>query len=100
MLPHPRLIFSLAYNPYTALGPSSYAFDATLTPPYDSSCPPNIPPTLLTILTLPVPSQHSLPSLRSQCPPDMPLTLLTILTLVECLSDLPPTLLTIFTLRY
>ncbi|MBW0556520.1 hypothetical protein O181_096235 [Austropuccinia psidii MF-1] len=70
MVPHPRLIFSLAYNPYAAVGRSSYASNATLTP-----------------------SQHAL-----QCLSDMPPTLLTILTLVECLPDMPPTLLTILTL--
>ncbi|MBW0532633.1 hypothetical protein O181_072348 [Austropuccinia psidii MF-1] len=32
-LPHPRLIFSLAYNPYAPAGPSSHASDAALTTP-------------------------------------------------------------------
>ncbi|MBW0565647.1 hypothetical protein O181_105362 [Austropuccinia psidii MF-1] len=40
-LPHPRLIFSLAYNPYAAEGASSYASDTALTPPYASLHPPN-----------------------------------------------------------
>ncbi|MBW0553167.1 hypothetical protein O181_092882 [Austropuccinia psidii MF-1] len=31
-LPHPCLIFSLAYNPYAAVGPSSYASDAAYHP--------------------------------------------------------------------
>ncbi|MBW0581504.1 hypothetical protein O181_121219 [Austropuccinia psidii MF-1] len=62
-LPHPRLIFSLACNPYAPAGPSSYASDATLTPPYASSHPP------LTILTL------------VECLPDMPPTPLTIFML-------------------
>ncbi|MBW0512862.1 hypothetical protein O181_052577 [Austropuccinia psidii MF-1] len=31
---HPHLIFSLAYNLYATAGPSSYASDAALTPPY------------------------------------------------------------------
>ncbi|MBW0534281.1 hypothetical protein O181_073996 [Austropuccinia psidii MF-1] len=101
MLPHPCLIFSLAYNPYTAEGPSSYASDTALTPPYASSHLPHMPPTLLTILMLAVPSQHAsnpayhpyacsvlptclrpcLPSLPLQSPPNMPPTPLTILTL-------------------
>ncbi|MBW0506438.1 hypothetical protein O181_046153 [Austropuccinia psidii MF-1] len=59
MILHPRLIFSLAYNPYAAVGPSSYASDAALTPPYASLHLPNMPLTLLTILTLAVPSQHA-----------------------------------------
>ncbi|MBW0521661.1 hypothetical protein O181_061376 [Austropuccinia psidii MF-1] len=39
-LPHPLLIFSWAYNPYDAAGPSRYASDAALTPPYasDAAC--------------------------------------------------------------
>ncbi|MBW0507035.1 hypothetical protein O181_046750 [Austropuccinia psidii MF-1] len=53
---HPHLICSLAYNPYTASGPSSYASKAALSPPYASSHPLNMPPMLLTILTLAVPS--------------------------------------------
>ncbi|MBW0573515.1 hypothetical protein O181_113230 [Austropuccinia psidii MF-1] len=57
----PRLIFSLAYNPYAAVGPSSYASNASLTHP---TC-----------------LQHCLPSLNSQCPPDMPLRPLTLLML-------------------
>ncbi|MBW0530106.1 hypothetical protein O181_069821 [Austropuccinia psidii MF-1] len=36
-LPHPLLIFSLAYNPYAAVGPSSYASDAALTPAQNAS---------------------------------------------------------------
>ncbi|MBW0569249.1 hypothetical protein O181_108964 [Austropuccinia psidii MF-1] len=78
MLPHPSLIFSLAYNSYAPAGRSGYASDATLTLPYASShppltilmlmeCLPNMPPMPLTILML--------------CPPDMPLTPLTILML-------------------
>ncbi|MBW0516935.1 hypothetical protein O181_056650 [Austropuccinia psidii MF-1] len=59
MFPHPRLIFSLAFNPYAAAGPSSYASYAALTPPYASSHPPIMPLMLLTILTLSVPSQHA-----------------------------------------
>ncbi|MBW0589511.1 hypothetical protein O181_129226 [Austropuccinia psidii MF-1] len=75
MLPHPCLIFSLAYNPYSAAGPSSYASDAALiplTPPYTRptclqrwlpslclQCPRNMTLTLLTILMLAVPSQHA-----------------------------------------
>ncbi|MBW0483690.1 hypothetical protein O181_023405 [Austropuccinia psidii MF-1] len=51
MLLHPRLIFSLAYNPYTLEGPSSYSSDTDLTPPYASLHPPN-----------PI---HCLPSLHS-----------------------------------
>ncbi|MBW0592550.1 hypothetical protein O181_132265 [Austropuccinia psidii MF-1] len=56
---HPHLIFSLAYNPYAAAGPSTYSSNAALTPPYTSSHLPNMPPTLLTILTLEVPSRHA-----------------------------------------
>ncbi|MBW0498986.1 hypothetical protein O181_038701 [Austropuccinia psidii MF-1] len=67
MLLHPCLIFSLAYNPYAAAGPSSYASNTALTPPYASLHLPYMPPMLLTILRL--------------CPPDMPPMLLTILTL-------------------
>ncbi|MBW0527231.1 hypothetical protein O181_066946 [Austropuccinia psidii MF-1] len=59
MLPHPHLIFSFAHNPYAAAGPSSYAYNTALNPPYASSHPPNMPPILLTILTLAVPSQHA-----------------------------------------
>ncbi|MBW0527480.1 hypothetical protein O181_067195 [Austropuccinia psidii MF-1] len=59
MLPHPCLIFSLAYNPYAATGPSGYASDATLTAPYASSHPPNMPLTRLTVLTLAVPSHNA-----------------------------------------
>ncbi|MBW0498267.1 hypothetical protein O181_037982 [Austropuccinia psidii MF-1] len=33
-LPHPRLIFSSAYNPYAPAGPSSYASDTALNPAY------------------------------------------------------------------
>ncbi|MBW0489936.1 hypothetical protein O181_029651 [Austropuccinia psidii MF-1] len=74
-LAHPCLIFSLAYNPYAASGPSSYSSNATLTPHYTSlhphymplmlltiltlAVPPNMPPMLLTILTLAVPSRHA-----------------------------------------
>ncbi|MBW0493033.1 hypothetical protein O181_032748 [Austropuccinia psidii MF-1] len=32
--PHPRLIFSAAYNSYTPAAPSRYASEATLNPPY------------------------------------------------------------------
>ncbi|MBW0465752.1 hypothetical protein O181_005467 [Austropuccinia psidii MF-1] len=42
--------------------------------------------------------QCCLPSLRLQCPPDMPPMLLTILTLVECLPNMPPMLFTILRL--
>ncbi|MBW0546016.1 hypothetical protein O181_085731 [Austropuccinia psidii MF-1] len=49
-LPNPCLIFSSAYNPYAPAGPSSYASNAALTPPYTSSHLPN-----------PI---HCLPSLR------------------------------------
>ncbi|MBW0551027.1 hypothetical protein O181_090742 [Austropuccinia psidii MF-1] len=45
--------------PYAAVGPSSYASNATLTPHYASLHPPNMPPMLLTILTLAVPTQHA-----------------------------------------
>ncbi|MBW0514570.1 hypothetical protein O181_054285 [Austropuccinia psidii MF-1] len=38
---HPHLIFLLAYNPYATVGPSSYASDAALTPPYTSLHLPN-----------------------------------------------------------
>ncbi|MBW0473304.1 hypothetical protein O181_013019 [Austropuccinia psidii MF-1] len=82
MLPHPLLIFSLAYNLYAAAGPASYASDAALTP----LTPPCTRPTCL---------QHCLPSLRLQCPSDMPLTLLTILMLAvpsRHASDAPLTL--------
>ncbi|MBW0490963.1 hypothetical protein O181_030678 [Austropuccinia psidii MF-1] len=58
-LPHPRLIFSLDYNPYSAVGTLSYAYNATLTTPYASLHTPKIPPMLLTILILAVPSQHA-----------------------------------------
>ncbi|MBW0492678.1 hypothetical protein O181_032393 [Austropuccinia psidii MF-1] len=85
MLPHPRLIFSLANNPYAAVGPSSYAYDAALTP----LTPPRTCPTCL---------QCCLQSLYLKCPPNIPPTLLTILMLVECLPDMPPTPLTILTL--
>ncbi|MBW0525428.1 hypothetical protein O181_065143 [Austropuccinia psidii MF-1] len=57
-LPHPLLIFSLAYSPYTAGGPSQHASDAPYHP-YACSA-------LLTCL------QCYLPSLRSQCPANMP----------------------------
>ncbi|MBW0474691.1 hypothetical protein O181_014406 [Austropuccinia psidii MF-1] len=51
MLPHPHLIFSLAYNHYTAVGPSSYASNSNAAyHPYARSA-------LLTCL------RHSLPSL-------------------------------------
>ncbi|MBW0550157.1 hypothetical protein O181_089872 [Austropuccinia psidii MF-1] len=42
--------------------------------------------------------QQCLPSLHSQLPPDMPPKLLTILSLVECLPDMPPMPLTILIL--
>ncbi|MBW0461089.1 hypothetical protein O181_000804 [Austropuccinia psidii MF-1] len=32
-LPHPSLIFSAAYNPYTPMAPSRYSSDGTLNPP-------------------------------------------------------------------
>ncbi|MBW0476862.1 hypothetical protein O181_016577 [Austropuccinia psidii MF-1] len=57
--PSPLLIFSLAYNLHAAAWPSSYASDTTLTPPYASLHPSNMPPTLLAILMLAVPSQHA-----------------------------------------
>ncbi|MBW0532307.1 hypothetical protein O181_072022 [Austropuccinia psidii MF-1] len=66
ILLNPRLILSLAYNSYAAVGPSNYASDTALTPPYTSSHPPNMPPTLLTILTLAVPSRHASNTLTSQ----------------------------------
>ncbi|MBW0578044.1 hypothetical protein O181_117759 [Austropuccinia psidii MF-1] len=82
---HPRLIFSSAYNPYTPVGPSSYASDTALTPPYASLHLPNpmrCLPSLcswsafLTCLKCHLPSlrlwsafppclRHRLPSLRS-----------------------------------
>ncbi|MBW0591839.1 hypothetical protein O181_131554 [Austropuccinia psidii MF-1] len=40
-LPHPRLIISLAYNPYAPTGPSSNASNTALTPPYACLHPPN-----------------------------------------------------------
>ncbi|MBW0533178.1 hypothetical protein O181_072893 [Austropuccinia psidii MF-1] len=40
-LPHPLLIFSSAYNPYAPAGPSSYACETALIPPYASLHPPN-----------------------------------------------------------
>ncbi|MBW0475931.1 hypothetical protein O181_015646, partial [Austropuccinia psidii MF-1] len=61
-------------------GPSSYAPDATLTPPCASLHPP------LSFLTL------------MECLPDMPPMLLTILTLVEYLPEMPPMPLTILML--
>ncbi|MBW0542473.1 hypothetical protein O181_082188 [Austropuccinia psidii MF-1] len=54
----PCLIFSLAYNPCAAVGPSVYASNATLNPPF-SLHPLNMPPMLLTLLTLAVPSHHA-----------------------------------------
>ncbi|MBW0583083.1 hypothetical protein O181_122798 [Austropuccinia psidii MF-1] len=87
-LPYPCLIFTLAYSPYPAAGPSSYASNTTFTPLMPAiltlvECLPNIPPMRLTILMLvkchPTCLRRCLPSLRSQFPPDMPLTLLTII---------------------
>ncbi|MBW0589220.1 hypothetical protein O181_128935 [Austropuccinia psidii MF-1] len=96
MLPHPRLIFCLDYNPYAATGPSSYASDAALTPPYASS---HLPLTILMLMDARLTClRRCLPSLCLQCPPDMPPMLPTILTLVECLPDMPLTLLTILRL--
>ncbi|MBW0481593.1 hypothetical protein O181_021308 [Austropuccinia psidii MF-1] len=40
-LPHPCLVFSAAYNLYSPAGPSIYASEATLNPPYTSPDPPN-----------------------------------------------------------
>ncbi|MBW0497697.1 hypothetical protein O181_037412 [Austropuccinia psidii MF-1] len=70
MLQHP----ASAYNPYAPSGSSSYASNAALTSltppctclilsgaynPYACGCLPNMPPMLLTILTLAVLSQHA-----------------------------------------
>ncbi|MBW0536516.1 hypothetical protein O181_076231 [Austropuccinia psidii MF-1] len=96
-LPHPRLIFSLACNPYTPVGPSIYASEATLTPltPHHTHCLPSLRswsafltclqhhlPSLCSHSARPTCLQCCLPSLCLQYPPDMPLTLLTILILV------------------
>ncbi|MBW0478306.1 hypothetical protein O181_018021 [Austropuccinia psidii MF-1] len=77
MLPHPRLIFSSAYNPCAPVGPSNYASNAAYHPyacgrPQDETMMP--PPIsalttpLLTILTLP-PYPHNIPP----TPPSTPL---------------------------
>ncbi|MBW0460384.1 hypothetical protein O181_000099 [Austropuccinia psidii MF-1] len=46
MLPHPRLIFSLAHNPYAAAGPSSYA-SRPPSPPFTPPCTCHLPSLLL-----------------------------------------------------
>ncbi|MBW0494115.1 hypothetical protein O181_033830 [Austropuccinia psidii MF-1] len=61
-------------------------------------CPPNMPPTLLTILTLAVPSRHASNSAYHPYAYSALPMLLTILTLAECPPDMPPMLLTILTL--
>ncbi|MBW0491984.1 hypothetical protein O181_031699, partial [Austropuccinia psidii MF-1] len=62
---------------------------SVLTTPYTFTPPPL--PSLCSRGALPTCSRHHL-SLRSlKCPPDMLPTLLTILTLVECTPDMLPT---------
>ncbi|MBW0522151.1 hypothetical protein O181_061866 [Austropuccinia psidii MF-1] len=46
MLPHPRLIFSLRYNPYAPAGPSIYASKQPSPPSYASLHTPNPIPRL------------------------------------------------------
>ncbi|MBW0538282.1 hypothetical protein O181_077997 [Austropuccinia psidii MF-1] len=74
MLLHPFLIFSLAYNPYASAPPPhlllglqslcccralKLCLQCSPHPPYPSLHLPNMPPMLLTILTLTVPSRHA-----------------------------------------